>query len=101
LERKILLQKLTLATYSLSTFAYALGEGSGFTAVKAGQVIYLIKCKKVNVEIIQKTACFNKLLVNYHNETHFMAPKTHNLQKYGTQIDCSSLIPRAFNLDGD
>jgi len=30
-----------------------------------------------------------------------MTSKTHSLQKYGTQINCNSLFPSAFNLDGN
>lgn len=60
-ERKILQQKLTLASLSISYFAYLMDEGLGFIAVKTGEIIYLIKCKKVNVEISKKM----DVLMNY------------------------------------
>lgn len=101
LERKILLQKRSLASYSLSEFAYQMGEGPGYIAIKAGEIIYLLKCKPVNVEKFTQKACFDELSIEYNNKTCFMAAKTHTIQSYGTQTDCNHLFPTAFLLDGD
>lgn len=102
LERKVLLHRLTLATYSLSEFAYSMGEGPGYTALKAGEIIYLLKCKPVEVEISQKnTICYDELPVIYNNQSYFMAPKTRTLQKFGTELDCNHILPSAFLLDGE
>jgi len=101
LERKMLLYKLTLATYNLPEFSYAMGEGPSFMAIKVGEIIYLIKCKAVEVKILYKEICYNELPVTHNNQSYFMAPKTRTLQKYGTEIDCNHLLPSAFYLDGD
>lgn len=53
LERKVLLQKLNSASHSLPESAYTMGGGPGYTAIKSGVVIYLIKCKTVNTELYQ------------------------------------------------
>jgi hypothetical protein len=101
LERKMLIHKLSLASFSLSEFAYQMGEGPGYISIKAGEIIYLLKCKPVNVEILPQKACFDELSVNYNNKSYYMAPKTHTLQTHGTQTDCNHLLPTAFSLDGD
>lgn len=64
LERKVLEHRLTLASSSFSEFAYLIDSEPGFTAVKISEVIYLMKCKKVNVEVSKKkNTGFNELPV--------------------------------------
>jgi len=94
LERQLLQQRLTLASNNLPEFAYIMGGGPGFTAVKHAEI-------KISVEVTNKNECCNELPVLYNNQTFYMAPKPHSLQKYGTQINCNSFYLPALNLDGN
>lgn len=60
LERQLLQQRLTFATNNHPKFAYIMGGGPGFTAIKHAEIIYLIKCKKVNVEVTKTDSCYNE-----------------------------------------
>lgn len=68
LERKILIQKLSLAT----EFAYAMGEGPGYTAMKAGGIIYLLKCTPVELTfILNKPASMATRYILWHQKLMF------------------------------
>ena len=57
-----------------------------------------MKCLPVDV-IVRKVEdrCFDELPVNYTGRPFYMAPRTHILQTYGTEIFCSSIFPGGFN----
>lgn len=101
LERDLLKTKLGLARANLQEFAYRMGDGPGYTAMTGGEVVYLMKCTPVNVEIRQSPNCFQELQVLYNNKSYYMSPKTHVLQQYGSQVACNRLLPIAYQLSAD
>lgn len=50
-DKQLLPQKLTLASYLLSEFAYVIREEPGYTAIKTEEIIYLQKCTPINVNL--------------------------------------------------
>jgi len=56
-------------------FSYTMGGGPGYTALSAGEIIYLLKCRPVNVEIARHKSYFNELSIKYNNKTHFYGSK--------------------------
>lgn len=99
-ERSSLMTKLSIAQYSPSEFAFLHMKKPGFTAVLAGEVIYLVQCKSVPVERLMTAKCFQEFPVKYMNETKYMSPRNHLLQSRGTEIPCSEAMPTTHLVHG-
>lgn len=100
LERQTLKNSLSIAMHSPDEFAYDFMKKAGYMAVVAGEVIHLIECLPVEVQIQQGTACYAEIQVSRNNKTYFMSPRTHILKGTGTEIPCSRVLPVHFFLSG-
>lgn len=101
-KRSVLMFERYTAERDLPEFAYRMGGGPGYMAVRSGDAIDLFRCKPVHVTIsITQKSCYNELPVKYKGHTFFMVPKSRTLQRFGTEIDCDTLYPPAYKFDDD
>ncbi|XP_062549264.1 uncharacterized protein LOC134213861 [Armigeres subalbatus] len=100
LDKSLMETKLTLARLNPTEFATAITKEQGFTAVVAGEVLHVLKCKPVYVLPRSSNRCYQEIPANYNNESVFIAPVTRVLQKRGTEIDCTPLLPAKFMFGG-
>ena len=101
LERKVLLNSLTLAYSKLDQFSYLIMGEKGYMSQLAGEVVHIIKCIPVEVQIRHEKLCFEQLPVSKHNESWFLTPRTHVLVKNGVQINCDTIIPHQYKINGE
>lgn len=99
LERETLKNALAIATKAPDEFAYNLMKGPGYMAVAAGEVVHVIKCIPVEVQVEHGDECYSELRVTRRNVTYFMTPRTHLLKLRGTRITCNPLLPAQFLLN--
>nr|QQP18756.1 putative glycoprotein [Soybean thrips negative-stranded RNA virus 4] len=100
-DKKILENLVMLAKSNPQEFAMSIMGSMGFTAVKAGEVMYIIKCSPVSVSSRQvEDLCYDELPVTYKNSSYFMKPNSHMLTTTGTIITCNPLITPKFKLGG-
>lgn len=93
-ERKQLQTLLTLANVSPLQFAYQYMDSPGYTAILAGEVIHIIKCVPVPALPREEEECTLEYPVTYRNESYYMTPRSHLLQKTSTPLSCAlSLLP--------
>ncbi|XP_025157199.1 uncharacterized protein LOC112589174 [Harpegnathos saltator] len=101
LEQKMLQNALAIATQSPDIFAYHFMKASGYTSILAGEVIHIIKCVPVEVQVARTPNCYTQLPVIRENETYYLAPQTHLLLRQGTQVNCNPLAPVMYQLGED
>nr|API61888.1 glycoprotein [Mos8Chu0 chuvirus] len=92
IERKILGTQLILAKIYPNDFASDLMRQDGYTAVVAGEVIYLIQCRPVYVTLASTDRCYHEIPVVNNNRTMYMTPMTRILQNEGNLIECSAFL---------
>lgn len=100
IEKSLLNTQLSIAQSFPSEFAYLRMGKQGYTALPAGEVMYLVKCQPVSVKRSPKSECYLEFPVEYKNRTFFMAPRTHLLQEKGTQVPCSEVVPVTYQISG-
>lgn len=101
IEKSLLSTQLSIASLSPSEFAYLRIGKPGYTAMVAGEVIYLVKCQAVSVIKANTNDCYLEFPIVYKNQTFFMTPKTRLIQSKGTQVPCSDIIPINYQIDGN
>lgn len=100
-ERKTLLTLQSIASISPQEFGYAYTESPGVAAVALGEVIHLTYCNPVEVTFRPTDECYNEFPITYLNESFFMAPKTHLIQRHGKEIDCDSILTAQYKVGND
>lgn len=99
LERQILQNALSLSSIAPDEMAFRIMKSPGYTAVTAGEVIYIIKCVPVRCRVRRTENCYNELPVTYQNTSYFLLPRSRIMTKTGTSRDCNDLLPNLYKID--
>lgn len=100
LEKQVIKNALALGALLPDEFAYTLMRQPGYMAVTAGEVAHIIKCIPVEVSIRRPTECYTELPVIHRNNSLFLSPKSRILSKFGTQRECSTILPVMYQIEG-
>ena len=100
-ERRKIQNSLSLPSNSPDEFAYNIVQKPGYLAKLAGEAVNIIKCTPTNVKIHHRKECYEELPVIAGNTMWFLTPKTHILVKTGTLVDCDTIIPPYYKIDGN
>lgn len=100
--RTMQLQQVLDSTHlSPDLFALNLMKKTGFMAHFAGEVVHVVQCLPVEVEVADNLLeCYEQLPVYINDKLKFLTPKTRILVKEGTQIKCNRLLPTQFQING-
>jgi hypothetical protein len=99
LHREILKNRLVMATVNPNTVATLVKNKLGYVAKVVGEVMYIMKCVALPVDIRRTSQCYTELPVTAYNKSFFMSPITRILQEHAEQIECNSIIPPMYFLD--
>lgn len=98
MEKQILENALSLAI-APDEMAFRLMKTPGYTAITAGEIIYIIKCVPVKCKVRQTELCYNELPVIHNNASYFLALRSRVLTKGGTTRECSKLLSAMYQIN--
>lgn len=99
-DQEILKESLSLAYLSPDLFAYNL-MGPGYMAHVAGELIHIVKCLAIEVEIRENLkTCYKQIPINYNDQELFLSAKTNIVIKNGIETKCNRILPISFYVDG-
>jgi len=99
LHREILKNRLLMAPVTPNAVATIIKSRLGYIARVSGEVLYIMKCVPIVVEIRRDENCYMELPVTAYNRSLFMSPGTHILQEHAQQIECNSIMPAMYYLE--
>lgn len=100
LEKQVLENALSLSSIAPDEMAFRLMRSPGYTAITAGEVIYIAKCIPVQCRVRQTKNCYNELPVSHGNNSYYLSPRSRILLKSGTARDCSDVLPPMYQIHG-
>ena len=99
LHRDILKNRLIMAAVSPNAVATLVKNKLGYVSKVVGEVMYIMKCVPVPVEVRREKQCYVELPVTAYNKTFYMSPVTRILQDHAEQIQCNTIIPPMYFID--
>lgn len=100
LHREIMRNRLLLAPLSPNALSSIIKEKLGFIGRVLGEVLYIMQCTARIATIRRTINCYQELPITVNNESYFMAPTTHVIQKHAIQIECNIITPPMYLIDG-
>ena len=97
----ILRESLSLAYLAPDYFAYNL-MGPGYMAYLSGELIHVVKCLPVEVEVQEELEkCYEQIPVTYNNKDMFLSYKTKILMKRSAETKCNKILKLGFKLGNE
>lgn len=101
MQREILKNRLLLAPLAPNAVSTLIKSNLGYVGRILGEVLYVMQCTPKVATIRRTDKCYHELPVEVNNQSKFMAPVTHILQKHAREITCNSITPPLYQIGGD
>lgn len=98
-HREVIKNRLLMAPLTPNAVSSIIKQQLGYVGRVLGEVLYIMKCTPKVVHIRRTDSCYHELPITVNNESFFMTPLTHLIQKYAEQVECSAATPPLYYID--